>query len=238
MNKIKVHTDFERLQLKARDAIDFLNGHPALISAVIDVRSALWFSIQTVCKRGYCESARDNLQIYKNSKHALRFKDQFEKELKNYSAEDLKRSNSFISIDVTYKELFGEDWKFDHVAYWGELSFYMFTGRPTRKNNIDLKNWQSYAGVEASGRTYEEMVINIAQKFKKAFGNFRSDDFLTQKEKENNRIKEPFHFKTYKKIYSRIIHNRDYIHVNDAKLNLRWQTWYRKTAHYKKNWAR
>ena len=240
--KVKVNTDFERLQLKARDALNFLEVHPAMNGIFTDVMSSLWFSIQTVCKRGYCEQARNAVRVYKNSKDAHRFKAEFEKELKDYNEEELKTQGPFVSIDVSYKKLFGEDWKFDHVEYWGELSFYMFQGKPTEKKNIDTKNWQTYCGVEAGGRTFEEMIVNITKKFKQAFGNFARDDFLTKKEKDNNKGKMPWHFKPYKRKgstvrYSRMVRNRDYMHINDAELNLRWQKWYKTTKHYKENWA-
>ena len=243
MKKVKVNTDFERLQLKARDALNFLEGHPAMSCIVIDVMSSLWFSIQTVCKRGYSDYACKSVKVYKNSKEASRFKDRFDKELKNYNEEELKTQGPFVSIDVSYKELFGEEWAFDHVEYWGELSFYMFKGNPTDKNNIERKNWQSYCGVEAGGRTFEEMIVKITEKFKEAFGKFDKYDFLTKEENENNKDKEPFIFKQVKREgsslkYSTMVRNRKYKHVNDAGLNLRWQKWYKTTKHYKKNWER
>ena len=241
--KIKVNTDFERLQLKARDALNFLERHPAMNGILSTPTSAIWFSIQTVCKRGYSEDARNSVSVYRKSKDAARFKDRFEKEMEDYNAEELKRWGSLISIDVSYKELFGEDWAFDHIEYWGELSFYMFQGRPTKKNNVDQKNWQACAGVEIGGRTYEEMVIKVVKEFKKNFGNFDKEDFLTKEEKENNKRKMPFHFKPFKKEgsslkYSTMVYDKDYMHVNDAELNLRWQKWYKTTDHYRKNWAK
>jgi hypothetical protein len=238
MKKVKVNTDFERLQLKAREALNFLECHPAMNDNIWPVIP--WFSIQTVCKRGYCESAKRGVRVYRDSKDAPRFKKEFDEELKEFNEAEIKQQGALISIDVPYKKLFGEEWKFDHVEYWGELTFYMFSGKPTGKRWFDRANWQGYCGVEAGGRTFEEMIVKITEKFKKAYGDFDKQDFLTKEEKENNKNKSPFDFKPFVKDgirYSRMLSNKEYKHVNDAELNLRWQKWFKTTENYKKNWA-
>ena len=151
----------------------------------------------------------------------------------------MKSQGGLISIEVPYQEMFGEDWKFDHVEYWGELCFYQFDGKPTIKNWMDYKKWQRCSGVEASGRTFEEMVVSITKKFKKTFGNFTGDDFLTSKEKENHKKEHPFHRRKIKgrPQYTRLIRNKKYKQVNEAEINLRWLKWFLKTDYGKKNWA-
>lgn len=47
---MKVNTDFERLQLKARDAIDFMENHPAINNRYNNLQMLLWFSIQITTK--------------------------------------------------------------------------------------------------------------------------------------------------------------------------------------------
>ena len=203
------------LQIKARDALWFLDFHPAICE---DVWGQISFSIVKVCKHGYDEIVKHGVDIRKSSKFAEKYKDKLDAEIKKFKKEYPKAFDSeglFVSIRVPYKELFGEAWKFDHVEYWGSIPFKVFTG--DLKDKLawrGIEGWTNYEGFSVHERTFEEMVIKLAQKFKKAFGDFCSEDFLTKEEKSN--------------------HN--YVEVNRADLNRRWLKWFAGMDYCKKHW--
>lgn len=221
--KVRVDTDFQRMQMKARDAIDFMENHPAISNNFFTLQSLLWFSIQTVCKHGYSEHSSKTVSVYNKGKDAIRFKDQFEKEMK--ADDSLKDTPSLVTIEIPYKDYFGEPWEFDRVECWGELSICIYD--PKIKSADKRDKWQIWCGVESSGSSYEELMINLAKLVKKNYGNFDSQSFKTDEEKKNNKTVEPFLFKELKnkKGYSQMLHNPEYIFVSDEEKNLRWQKW-------------
>lgn len=241
--KVIVNTELERLQMKAREAMRFMENHPAIASGVHGFHGSLFFSIETVCKNGYSEHAgKSGITVWRNSKLASRFKKEFEEELKDYTKEQIRNMDPYISITAPYEKVFGYSWKFDHVEYWGEITFSVFKGSPKRKDAYDRTRWTPCAGVETGGRSFEEMIINLADGFRKAYGNFKSDDFITKEEKEHNKGLSPFFTKPIKdkklkKKYGdccEMVSNKKYIHINEAEINLRWQKWFAKTPGGKK----
>jgi len=226
--------NLEKKQIKARNGIWFLQSHPALRewnNFLID------FTIETTCKRGHTQFAKKDVQIFSSSKYAEKFRKEFEREYKKYSEEELKTQKALISISVPYKKLFGEEWKFEHIEYWSDLCFFVAMSTDITKD-LEPSNWQNCSGVETSGRTFEDMIINTTKKFKKIFGNFSSDDFLTKKEKQNHKEQMPFLFKKIKENpkTSTMVKNKKYIPVSKGELNRRWLKWFMKTEYYKKHW--
>lgn len=230
-------TDFEKIQIKSRNAILFLENHPAVTP--FGLFNCLTFSIHKVCKRGYDECVKKmGIEIRQNSKIAKKFKDKMKKEIddfvKKYSTKSNKNlinlEKQLITLNVSYQEAFGELWKFDHIEYWGELNFDVYYG-DTSKEDSDFKDWISYSGIEDGGRTFEEMIVKLSNKFKKIFGSFSREDFLTEREKKNHEKQMPMIFgkKTMKR-------NTKYIKVTDSQLNRRWLKWFSKTDYCKKNW--
>jgi hypothetical protein len=224
--KIKVNTDFERLQLKARNALYKIEEHPA-ITSLHGIQQCIWFSIQPVCKRGYSQESIRGVSVYNKGKNAKRFKEQFDLEKK----EDSKFYEQYpflLKIDVPYEELFGELWKFDHIEYWGELTLKVYNPKPTHNNDYD--RWDNWAGPHSSGRTYEEMIINLWKALKKDYGDFGYNSFMTPEELKNNKENEIFFFKevedhpAYGKC-SEMVANPNFIRVLDAEKNIRWQKW-------------
>lgn len=234
-------TEFEKLQIKARNAIYFLSEHPA-ISPTFDVFQALTFSINPVCKRSYLESAKSGVTVRLSSKYANRFKKEFDEEIKEakYTEEELKTQRPLISIEVPYKKLFGEDWKFDHIEYWADMVFYQFEGK--KDGYIDQKNWQAIEALRSipASRTFEEMIVKVATRFKKLYGDFDCEDFLTKREIQNHK-KEMAMLVVDKKtmptgnIVSHMISNPKYIKVTYGEINQRWYKWFQTTDYYKKN---
>lgn len=226
--KVKVNTDFERLQLKARDALNFMEDHPAINNSYSGgAQHSIWFGIETVCKRGYSQEAIRGVSVYNKGENAKRFKKQFEIERKE-DEEFYNKYPSLMRIDVPYEELFGEPWKFDHVEYWGELTLHIFNFKSKEKKESD--KWINWCGPHASGKTYEEMIINLAKELKKTCGNFGYDSFMTPDELKNNKEQECFFFKPvpdndeYKGM-SELVSNPKFIRVTEAEKNIRWQNW-------------
>ena len=224
--KVKVNTDFERLQLKCRDAYYFIDAHPAINVMMFGVQQSIWHSIQTVCKRAYSEDAIRGVSVYNTGKNAKRFKKQFELERKE-DEDFYDKYPSLIKIEVPYEELYGEPWKFDHIEYWGELTYHIYDTNSTAK---EKDRWLPWSGCSASGRTYEEMIINLAKALKKNCGNFGYDSFMTDKELKNNKehlcfFLEPIEDTKAYKYMTELIHNPKFITVTDAQKNIRWQEW-------------
>jgi hypothetical protein len=235
-------TKFEKLQIQAQKAIDFLSDHPA-ITPVFDVFQALKFSINPVCKRGYLENSKSGITIYFSSKYARRFKKEFEEEFKTYTEKELNDCKSLVSIEVPYKKLFGEEWKFDHVEYWAEMTFFKFIGQlylskafireikgTADKNQLNWEPIQALKVIRAT-RTFEEMVVKVERQFKKLYGDFSCEDFLTKKEVKNHKKELAMITVVENKNgirISKLISNHKYLKVDFGEFNQRWWKWFEK----------
>ena len=237
---VKARSEADKRHIKARDALYFLDNHPAMGMVA---RNLLWFDIMEVNHRGHAEPWKGKWKAHYTPANYKRFKKEFDKEFeelaedsKNESPEMQEIHKKFASVEVPYKDLFGEDWVYSHVEYWGELTFTVWNGK---KSDYDPKNWENRQGVDAVGHSYEEMVINVVAAFKKRFGNFDGESFLTKVEKENHKKEYPFLTRNIKDKpgYKRMLHNRKYMHVGPGELNRRWEKWFMKTPYGKKNWG-
>ena len=236
-----------KLKQKAVKALYFLEEHPAIAPNQLHGRY-LYFSIQDVCKRGYDKMVRNmGVDIWPTSPNASMFKEEFEKEYrrvekdyKNKPSKILKAEKRFVKIEVPYKKLFGELWKYNRTEYWGEMSFAVYHGNPKKEmKDVTPYTWQSYdAGINTSALSYEELVIKMANVFKKRFGNFERDYFLTPEEKRNHKKNEIF-FQVKEKgsPFTRLKRNPAWIRVPDAELNHRWCRWFLLTPYGKKHWG-
>ncbi|MEM4260874.1 MAG: hypothetical protein QXG00_06560 [Candidatus Woesearchaeota archaeon] len=218
-----------------------LECHPAIPMVVGNFNQHLWYSLQGVCKHGYTEWVKkEGVAVWYNEKNYKKYKKLFDKEMKKYTDEELEKEKRLIRIYVPYKEMFGEPWKFDHAEYWGELSFYVYnkTDVKSRDKAFDRKNWCAYEGVNASGNSFEELIINIGKKFLKTFGNKIYDDYLTKEEKLNHKKQSPFLFnkKTPDGKGFYMDNNPKYIYVTEAEINRRWLQDFIKTDYCKKHW--
>jgi len=225
---------------KYNNILSKLNQHPATsCSLVYTVEQLLWHSLQEVCKHGYSHWAgKDGIHIPYNKKNYAKYKKYFDKELKESGEKDF---SALIYADVPYEVIYGEKWKFDHVEYWGEMSFVVFHGKDLSKYH-DIREWQLYHGVDANGRTYEELLINIGKKFLKTYGEWTDEDFLTKKEYNNHQ--KYFMFKNGKKYENKdgfvghtLERNPKYIRVETSEINRRWLKWFVTTDYCKKNWS-
>lgn len=222
-------TPRDKRHIQASNVISFLNGHPALNCMAL---SQLYFDIVKVNHRGHSNPGRYGWSVHYTPANYKKFKAHFDKEFKEYPEDE----KGLATIHRPYKEVFGEPWIYSHVEYWGELNILMYDGKSPEH---DRNSWQSCQGVETGGKSYEEMVINIGAKFKKIFGAFQFDDFLTPKEKANHKKEQALIFvdTTDKRGYSTMEHNPAYISVGPGELNHRWLKWFSKTPYGKENWG-
>jgi len=233
-----------QLQVKAKEAFEFINSHPALDNPAGPACfpcNAMWFYMAPCCKRGISDSSKTKISIWRGQKGWEKFKDQFDKEHKD----DPTCPKTLQRIYVPYKDFYGEPWKFDHMEYWYEITFYAFHGDPyldDAKEWADPVKWQGYRGPEGGANTFDEMLIDCAKKVKKELGDFNSYyDMHTQKELKNHRKHSPFNFKKLKgnkKGLSTMDRNSDYLSVSPGEINLRWLRWYAKTPMCKKDWGK
>jgi hypothetical protein len=225
----------DTLHEKARETIWFLDSHPALGCQVFGIFSLLDVQIEKVDKRGRLEPFKGVEDVFWNKKNYKKFKKEFDEEFKNCSPEELEYK-PLITIQVPYEKIYGEKWSFDHIEYWGELSFTAFPGKKFI-GDADIKKWVHLAGVETGGRSFQELIINIGIEFKKKFGNFSGEDFLTAAEKKNNKEEEIFLFKKATANANIITRNPKYNHIGPGELNRRWWKWFAKTPLCKKQWG-
>ena len=225
------------MHLKAQEMIIRFERHPTM-PPLSSLWNSLDFSIQQVCKRGWMEPFRGMVDVSKTPANYKKYKDLFDKEMEEeYTGEELELGDSFVTIEVPYKEVYGEDWKPDHIEYWGDTTFKVFIGKDFDKD-WDMKNWDNYAGVSASGRTFEEMIVNLGKKFFKTFGDFTESDFLTAAEKKNHEKYMPFYFKKCEDDrFSTMETNKKFKRVSAAEINRRWVKWFAGTEYGKENWG-
>ena len=166
-----------RESIKARE---FLQSHPAIGGA--DKGEVIYCYAQEVCKRGINELG--SITVWNTPTNRKKFAKDFEK---RYSKEELAK-NKLCSIYKTYKQVYGEDWKFDHVEYWWETTFQVFDGSIERDSNdwMDYKHWQGYCHGSGGTLSMEEAYIAAAQFVKETLGDFKYDSFITEIEKENH----------------------------------------------------
>ena len=225
--------------IRAQKMLWFFYCHPALECPIYGPFELLSIEIASVCKEGYTKPMKGMVNLYYTPKRYKKFKAEFDKEFKKCSEFELK-CKSLISINVPYEKFYGKKWCPDHIEYWGSLSPIIFLGKDF-KDQYNYKKWQRYSGVEAKGSNFEELIINIGTKFKKIFGDYNRDDFLTPKETKNNKGKHPFIFKEVKnsKIIGRVSKkNPEYIFLSMSETNRRWLLWFSKTPYCKKNWPK
>jgi hypothetical protein len=225
--------------LKARDTLFDLAQHPALANAN-SVLDFMYIDIAQVCRNGHDEPYRKGcIEIRYTPENYKKYKAEFDAEFKEYSPEELKREKLLIRVDVPYEKVYGYPWEADHIEYWGELDIVIFTGK-----NMNLwhefQNWQRFAGVSATGRTFEEMIVNLGKKFFKTHGKFEDEDFLTEAEKKNHRKEEPFFFvpienKNFKA--TKLVSNPKHKTIYASEINRRWVRWFAKTAYAKERFG-
>lgn len=125
----------DEIRQEAVRARAFLLDHPAVGGDHFDYR-LFWWSIQSVCKRGYSEDSKGMVTVHYDSPLAAKFKAEIEKEYED-DPEMLSKCPFMCSIYKTYEEVFGEPWVYDHVEYWWELSFIVYEGDVSRES----KEW-------------------------------------------------------------------------------------------------
>jgi hypothetical protein len=232
----------ENLHLKARDILWFLECHPAMGGSVFGGLSLLQLQIEKVDERGRIEPFKGLEDVYWTSENYKKFKKEFDKEFQECPPSKLNPKR-LISIQVPYEKVWGKKWSFDHIEYWGELNITAFTGKDFETFH-DVKNWQILSGIETSGRSFEDLIVKIGSEFKEIYGDFTGQDFLTPKEKKNNKDKKLFLFKKATKNTnpeylhtSTMVRNPKYIHIEAGELNRRWWRWFSKTPYCKKKWG-
>jgi hypothetical protein len=222
--------------LKVRDIFYKFSCHPALQGYLSNFMNLLNIDIVQVCKHGQTEPMNGLIQLWYTPDNYQKYKKEFDKEFLEYTAEELKSWKRLTRIDIPYKKLYGQDWKPDHIEYWGEICFVVFVGDDFKLWH-EPKNWESFVGISASGRTFEEMMTSLGQKFFEIFGDFNDDDFLTKAEKKNHKEEEMFFHKPAKDGRGTfLIKNPKFKMVQPTEINRRWVKWFAKTDYAKKNW--
>ena len=225
-------------QIKAKEALEFLREHPALNNDGGDsLFNGAWFHMELCCKHGQSKWAgEDGISIYKSNPDWEKYKEYFkEEDREDYLPEELQ------SAKVPYSAIYGEPWAADHMEYWYEICFFVFEGDPYNKTErYDYTKWARYGGPEGGANSFEEMLIDAAEKVKEAYGDFNSyDSFMTPAEIKNHADVEPMFFEPVedKPGYKSIIFNDQHVDISQGLTNLRWLKWFVTTDYAKANWG-
>lgn len=204
-----------QLQLQAKRALDFLQGHPALTypgtgtGAIVD---GLDITMDPCDKRGHTEHEalwgvylRGDDPLINSIPGALEL---VKKELARFPFE---MDKDLISIHLPYETLYKEPWVYDHMEYCFEISFFVFKGNPYMfKHSYNALKWQCFNGMSGSAPSFDQMLVQAAQEVKAAYGDCDLDTFTTEEEKN--------------------------LIVDDSVLNLRWLKYFIDTPFAKQHW--
>ena len=234
--KIITNNQPEQKKLDAIEAWEFLSNHPAVNPGIFSnsVCDGLSYGMLAVCKNGFTDSvAEHGVQVYMDDPiWGEKYRTELEKEWAKYDITS-DEEKQFTSVDIPYRELFGEPWKFDHVCFWWEMTFFVYEGDPYNlMETLDYKKWNRHAGgMSHRGehpKSFEEMIIEIAEHVKKEFGSFDLwEDFYTPQEIVNHELEVPW-FSGEKTTQNTIpiIFNDKRVDVTHGLINLRWLKWY------------
>jgi len=227
----------DSIRKEAIKAKMFLVDHPAIKKD----NDVIYWSIQEVCKRGITELGP--IAVWNTSANRKKFPKEFSK---------YPKKDKYLCIYKPYKEVYGEEWKFDHVEFWWETSISIFMGSVEANNNewADYTKWEHYAHGEGGALTIEQCLIDAAKFTKETLGDFGFYSFITKAEEENNRKHPPFVLDnngTKKEIINpftgkvvktvSMINNDKHISINSGMRNRRWLKWFMNTPYYKKHWG-
>lgn len=219
-------------RVKSINALNFLRQHPSLNPEIFgsSLFDGSWLYITKCCKRGIPENCRIAMSVCRGDEGWENVRCRFDKEYKD----DKETPKNSQSVLATYKEIYKEPWKFDHVEYWYETTFFIYTGNPYKRFDcMNYKNWSRYAAPSGSANTFEDAIINQALKCKRVLGSFDKDcDFLTDAEKKNHEEQEMF----ISGDLSCIKRNPQYLETTIGIINLRWLQWFITTDFCKKQW--
>lgn len=229
------------IQQQAIKALDFLRSHPAISWNDGDsLFSGLWFDMVECCKNGKSSCVEHyGIDVFKGEDGWEKWKYKFEQEYKD--DQDL----TFQSVNVSYEEYYGEKWKFDHVEYWYELTFFVYTGDVYVDDygvNSYLKqeNWSRYSGPMGGATSFDKMLIDIANKVKEVFGDFNyvkiQSNLYTPEETEWMHKKYHNVKLTLKELNSDSF-SKNNIDLHVGIMNLRWLKWFMETEYAKEQWG-
>jgi|SaaInlV_165m_DNA_1040744.scaffolds.fasta_scaffold39365_2 hypothetical protein len=145
-------------------AYTFIEGHPAFLGDVFAGVSSLSMSVQECCKNKWTQHGP--MYVYRTD-------DRFEEFINCGHHEDLNKDMpEFDCIWVPYKDFYGYKWEYDHIEIWLEGGSHYYDVDAT----VPPWNWNRFHDIDldSGGNTYEEAVINFAEKAKDKYGDYSS----------------------------------------------------------------
>lgn len=217
-----------------KESLEFLESHPALAcggftpNGYIPPYHTAPFEthIFEFCKNNWAlDMAPPYITIYSSNP---RFKEFYNKMGVDAISKGLKtgvRGNEEY-LEVDYQLFYGYPWKGDHFKVCAESGH----RRVILKSQYGTKpRWESWhdSELDASGKTYEEAVINMANNVRKKYGDFNNDNIVPKYIESFN-----FHMFSYMNndmsdIMASFTHplRRCMVRITDAELNeIWWQT--------------
>lgn len=222
-------------------AITFLNDHPALNMTSGDFFSSnLTWSYYPICRYGEIREQhvgdKDDFTIMLYRKERKVSMEKYRTLCEKYD-EDISEE----MIMVKYSDVYGCKWKYAADMYMGDFSIFKYDGMKRYVTGLQemypsYDSFGRYQGQATRKNTFEDMIVDLAKKAAKNYGNYAYQDFLTDDEKNNLSDNRPFFLVPKNDGMFEMLSNPDYKQVYDWQINIRWWDWFRTTSYYEKNW--
>jgi hypothetical protein len=190
----------------AYDAWMFIQDHPAFIGNQPGL-SSFYFFLLKLCKNGLAKESF--VYVYKDNPRFIEFVD-VEDHIIGYTR-------------VDYKNYYGYPWEFHEIVYF-------FEGGPNKWSE-DAKEWINQfhdTRLDVDGITYEEALINLAERVKQFYGDWSVEEdvhntIIPKHILENNKSKEMFLTKCDQDEFSLPFkRNADYIVLSEQEISQLW----------------
>jgi hypothetical protein len=172
--------------MKFKESFKFLCDHPAFCD---DFQGCLDIMVVETCKNGYSleNFISKEITIYPDDEKFKYLWENAEEKDRNY---DIFEDEVPYSVDVEYEKYFGYPYEIDHTEIWLELG-------PRRKLQIDIEcnvipvfeTWHDI-DMDISVRTFEEGIIELANKVKDKYGDFSCENMASLWLKDNKDNKD------------------------------------------------
>ncbi len=164
----------EEIMNNFQESYGFIQDHPAFgwreINVDMDIRNCCrnGYDLNMTPKEIYIDKDnprhREMLELSKiDPEIQLEFWDDGE------PLKEIEAKYQLPAVKVPYKTFFGYKWEEDHIEIWLESGAMRYIEQENR-----WERWHD-SDVEASGRTYEDAIINLASRIKSVYGDFHKD---------------------------------------------------------------
>jgi hypothetical protein len=197
------------------DAYMFVEMHPAFIGGRLHGTTCFDIMVMPCCKNGVPEYGP--VYVYPEDPRFEEFTD------KGHQTDEV--DGEVVCIWVTYKDYYGYSWEREHIGF-------TFIGGPNRYVELNEGDWQwqrqGDSDLDSRGKSYEEAVINLAEKVKQKYGDYSHNEcdentIIPSWIVKNNKIHRPFG-ENIKEMFKdgQLNRNPQNVHLFPEQINEMW----------------